>query len=291
MYRQSENLERFLADSQQIMRRTYGFSLLNDKEKRILLDAVKVYGRELDKNKALATLSDATGLSPETVGMTLGRLNDLDISQSDWSSENLFSPHNNSLKDLIGILPKIPEIKKSLIDIFSEEEYNEDKIATLINCWVSGKSILEISQQIWGKKDPNTLCATVGILYSKVSNFATWGLASLQKLPTSGLDYKKMTEEEKRKIQNIPAMVCYGVNTDEAILMRSNNIPRSIAIKLGELFKKSHNDIYSASSFEVNDWLESLSNEEWNSTVSSELEITGQDYKKIWEQLAGKVNG
>ncbi len=289
MYRQSESLEKFLADSQQIMRRTYGFSLLNDKEKTILLDAVKVYGRELDKNKGLATLSDATGLSPETIGITLMKLNDLDISQSDWNSENLFSSYNTSLKDLIGILLKIPEIKKSLIDIFNEEGYDEDKIAMLINYWVSGKNILEISQQVFGKKDPGTLCATVGILYSKISNFATWGLASLQKLPTSGLNYDNMTKEEKRKIQNIPAMVCYGVNTDEAILMRSNNIPRSIAIELGKLFKNSHTDIYSVNSFEVNDWLENLSDENWNSIVPNELEITGQDYKNIWEQLAGKI--
>lgn len=287
MYRQSENLERFIADSQSIMRKTYGFSLLRENEKRVLLDAVKVYGRELDTHKHLATLSDATGLSPETVGITLGKLNDLDFSQSDWASENLFSSSNNTLKDLVGILLKIPEIKQSLLDIFKEDQYDEDKIAELINHWVSGKSILEISQEIWGATDSKTLSNTVGILYSKISNFATWGLASLQKLPTSGLNYESMSEEDKRKMQNIPSMVCYGVNTDEAILMRSNNVPRSIAIKLGEIFKSQNNDIYSLNSLEVNKWLEQLTDEQWNSAIPRGVEITGSDYKKIWLQLTG----
>jgi replicative superfamily II helicase len=289
MYRQSENLEKFISETRNIMKKTYGYSYLDEEEKQVLVEAVKAYGKELDKNKSLATLSDATGLSPEAVNSALGKMHSLGFEQEYWQSNNLFSEnqYSNNLKDLVGIMLKIPEIKKSLKDIFNDDYHNEDRISQLIKIWVSGKSIKEIAVQIYGNDDVSTLTKLVTTLYSKISNFATWGLSSLQKLPTSGIDFENLTDIEKRAIQNIPAMVCYGVNSDEAILLRSNGLPRSIAIKMGEILRSSEQDIYTMSSNDVLNWLNILDEDIWNTIAYGEDDISGSDYKKIWKHIAG----
>jgi len=48
-------------------------------------------------------------------------------------------------------------------------------------------------------------------------------------MPNSGADWGSLNEIEKKRMANLPALLHYGVNTDEAVLMRKNCIPRSIA--------------------------------------------------------------
>ena len=62
-------------------------------------------------------------------------------------------------------------------------------------------------------------------------------LPALSQMPTSGLDYENMDEKLKQTLNTLPAMIYHGVNTPEAILMRMNSAPRSIAERLGERYK------------------------------------------------------
>ena len=56
----------------------------------------------------------------------------------------------------------------------------------------------------------------VRAIYGKIANSATWGLAAMQKLPTSGIKSDQLSEEEKRQA------VKYLINgfCTELILMR-----------------------------------------------------------------------
>lgn len=67
-------------------------------------------------------------------------------------------------------------------------------------------------------------------------NVGTWGLSALSKMLTSGVDFEKLSNDEKRTLNNLPAMIYHGVNTEPAVLMRINSVPRSIATNLGERF-------------------------------------------------------
>ena len=53
-------------------------------------------------------------------------------------------------------------------------------------------------------------------------------------------------------------MIYYGVNSDEAILMRMNNVPRSVAAEMGVEYKKDFDNIYKQSSYEIRQWIEGL---------------------------------
>jgi len=114
-------------------------------------------------------------------------------------------------------------------------------------------------------------------------------LAALQKLPTSGIDWDSLSEIEKRKIANLPAYLYYGVNTDEGVLMRKNNVPRSIANRMGELFKEYNKivNIFEVLSSDVTRWLDSQDASVWENAIPVNSNLSGEEYKKIWKKLNG----
>ena len=97
---------------------------------------------------------------------------------------------------------------------------------------------------------------------SRVGEQCHVGISALSKMPTSGLDYEAMSDEEKRQINNLPAMLYHGVRSEEAVLMRMNSAPRSIAESLGTEFKRSAASTGSAT--QAADFLRSLSEMDWD---------------------------
>lgn len=287
MYKQSQNLQNFIADIEMTLKRTYGFNKLDNSKKRILIEAAKKYAEKLDSNKHLATLSDLTGFSPETIDRTIAKVSELGIKQSDWNSSELFSNSTDTLQKLMGIMLNIPEVKKGLNIKVSGTVITNSSLARIITDWVSGRELIEISREYFGGIDTPEMTKCIHAIYSKITNCATWGLSAMQKLPTVGIKFSELSESERNKINNIPAMIYYGVNTDEAILMRMNNLPRKISNRFGLAYKQEFEDIYKKTPSEVSGWLKSLSSEDWNSIVQSEGTITGKDYQKIWKKLSG----
>jgi hypothetical protein len=121
-----------------------------------------------------------------------------------------------------------------------------------------------------------------------VANAATWGIAALQKMPTSGVNWDNLSEIEKKRMANLPAYLYYGVNTDEGVLMRKNNVPRSIANRLGELYSASvDGEIFDQPSSSVSDWLANQDLYTWNNARPETSRLSGEDYKQIWVKLNG----
>ena len=139
-------------------------------------------------------------------------------------------------------------------------------------------------------KDPYAVQKTTKALYKVVANAATWGLSALQKMPTSGIDWDHLSDIEKKRMANLPAYLHYGVNTDAGVLMRKNNVPRSIANKLGTFYNDSiggEGEIFNRPSSAVSDWLERQTIEVWNMAKPRNSRLSGDDYRKIWKKLNG----
>ena len=289
MYKQSNSLQEFIAEIDINLRLTYGYNQLSQQKKNNLMHAVENYAKNLDKNKELATLSDKTGFAPETVQRTISKVNELKIEPHEWDGSKLFSGKSRILSKLTGImLEDIPETKRELKDIkISGTQITNNTLSKLISDWVSGEEISTISAKYFEGIDTKAMSRCVKAIYSKVTSSATWGLAALQKLPTSGIKLEELSEEEKRKLVNLPAMVFYGVNTDEAILMRLNNIPRSISKNMGKQFRIENPEFYKVNSSDVVNWIKNLDVEKWDSMVPQNKKLSGGEYKKIWERISG----
>ena len=290
MYKQSENLEKFISEIELTLARTYAYQKLDQTKKTRLNSAVTEYAKALDSNKKLklAEISDLTGFSPETIEQTIQTVKALDLSSSDWTSSSLFSSSNDILGKLVTVMVKdIPETK-NLEEIVGKHNLTLHDIPRIITDWVSGVDIQDISAKYFGGVSDENVSTCVRTIYSKLTNFATWGLAGLQRLPNSGVNFDDLPDEEKKRINNLPAMIYYGVHTDEAILMRKNNVPRSIAPQLGDLYKDKIQNIYESRSKDVSEWLLGLKEVQWDGLISKHKNISGRDYRDIWVKLSGQ---
>lgn len=161
-------------------------------------------------------------------------------------------------------------------------------LANIIVDWVSGTDIESISSKYFGGKSEEELTKCCRAIFRDLLNTATWGLASLQKILSTDIDFKNLPFGEQLRLKNLPAMIYYGVNSDEAILLRMNNVPRSIAVNLGYKLKTGYENIYKVSPSQARKWLDELPDSEWQSAAISKNEIKGKDYKRIWQILNGE---
>jgi len=287
LYKQSTNISEFTSELEMALNRTYGYMTLDNRKKVVLKEAVRKYAEKLTGKKYLMDLADQTGFSPDSIEGMIRKIRKLNLKQADWYSSRLFSNESDTLRKLVGVMLSIPEVKKSLEINIPGEVIAYSKLSHLITSWVSGKEFVDITKEIWGSDDSAAISNCVRAIYQKVVNGATWGLAAFLSMPSSGIDYSQLSENEVRKLKNMPAMIYYGVNTSEGIIMRMNNVPRSIANQLGGIYKREIGDIYQTSPDAAYTWLKNIDITTWDEIVPPNKNMSGEGYKKIWEKLAG----
>lgn len=287
MKNQAESLRQFTAESEIALRQTYGYDRLEPAAQSLLLDAVRRYGKSLDDRPGLSHLSDITGFSPETIEGAIHAIPRSGIAPGDWNPQDMFSRGSGKISKLVGVmLGNIPEVK-NLSDAMSGPRSNPDAIGALISDWVSGKSIVDISSAHFGGTGKSEITACVKALYQKVVNSASWGLAGIQKIHDfGGGGESEPLGQRGGRAANLPAMVYHGVDTDAAVLMRINGVPRSISKRIGAAYAHEHeaDNIYAAESGRVLGWLSDLPGGAWKPEGGS---ITGEECKAVWRQLSG----
>lgn len=289
LYNQSENLGALIARLEQKLQDTFGYKSLDVDQKRYLNTNLKAYAEKL--RPADAKLSDSTGFSTISISNLFKGLRDTGMNKNDWSRTQLFSDQNQNLQKLVGLMLKTPEIRKQITELSNNKKsVDQSSISKMMIDWVNGKSIAFLSTKYFSDEPDSRkrVEKCTKAMYSYMANAATWGLAAIQKMPNSGADWSNLTEDEKKQMANLPALLHYGVSTDEAVLMRKNYIPRNIANRIGELYSASNSgEIYSKTSTEVINWIESLPSETWNTIIPQNARLTGQEYKTIWKKLSG----
>ena len=291
---EKKNLDEALADSEQLLRHTYGYAMMrnsptdNDKA-QILLDTTRKYMSDLaGKDSRQTQFADATGFSPEGVGAALKGLDRLErkMKPDDWTPESLFGT-DSRMSDLFGIMLKIPQVKEPLEEIIGKGS-DEKKLANITLDWVNGVNLRKIAAKYFSEGDDTVaLSNACRAIYRSIVNNGTWGVSALSHV--SGLEFDNMADEAKRRINLLPAMVYHGVRSEEAVLMRMNNVPRSIAESLGKQFGDAglkSPDRYSVA--HVRNYLSNLSSDQWDSAAPRRSALRGDGYRKVWKILSGE---
>ncbi len=288
--KQAQNQETFLAQLELKLQSTFGYRQLPAEKKNFLRDNLRRYANSL--TLADAKLSDATGFSSVSVRQMIAKLSSAGITPNDWNRSQLFSEQNQSMQKLVGIMLDTYEIRKSIEKLSnSDRPFDRSSIAKLIIDWVNGQSVTQIARRFYPDADlSDAIQKTTHALYKVVAHSATWGLAAIQSLPTSGVDWDGLTEVDKKRMANLPAYLHYGVNTDEGVLMRKNNVPRSIANRLGQLYNAAFNgEIFAQPSDSVNNWLRNQNREIWDSVRPTDSRLSGDEYRRVWAKLNGEI--
>ena len=302
LWNEKRNLDAVIGEAEQLLRNTYGFGSLRAKADKAsqekadaLLEATKGYVRKLAEHPENASLADVTGFSPEGVRSTLLDLNNLEnkLTLADWEPSSLFGDKSKSvLPSLMGIMLRVPQLQESLREISKGQGNSHRKLADITQAWVTGSSIESIAKTYFeGDSLTDQISKACRAVYRDLANNGAWGLSALSKMPTSGLDFEAMTDEEKRRLNNLPAMLYHGVKTEEGVLMRMNNVPRSIAERAGEDFKArteagAENTL---SPRKASEYLKSLKPDDWARLKPDNSSLSGEDYLKVWKRLSGEA--
>ncbi|MGC8771803.1 MAG: DEAD/DEAH box helicase, partial [Brevinematia bacterium] len=286
---QIQDLNEFINHLEEKLQATFGFRQISEDKKRFLVGKLKEYVSNLSLKDA--SIADSTGFSTISIRQMISRLSQSKISPNDWKKEQLFSEQNQAMQKLVGIMLNTYEIRKSLEEIkIGERVLDQNSISRLIVNWVNGQNISQIAHSIFPNEEEITKAIeiTTKAIYKVIANMASWGISALQKMPTSGIDWEYLPEIEKKKMMNIPAYLLYGVNTDEGVLMRKANVPRSIANNLGNIYKQQVGaEIYHTKTNAVSEWLKSQNIEVWQNAIPSNSKLSGEEYRRIWERLNG----
>jgi len=286
--KQTEAQDLFLAQLEQKLQGTFGYRQLPPEKKAFLRIQIRRYAESISVTDA--ERSDKTGFSTVSVNQMMSRLRGAGLVNNDWNKNQLFSEQNQSMQKLVGIMLNTYEIRKSIETLStSERPLDQSSIARLIIDWVNGQSVSRIASRFYPDEElNNAIQKTTQALYKVVAHSATWGLAALQSMPTSGVDWVSLSEVDKKRMANLPAYLHYGVNTDEGVLMRKNSIPRSIANRIGQLYNEAVNgEIFSQPTDSVSNWLRGQSQQTWDIVRPAGSRLSGQDYKRVWEKLNG----
>jgi hypothetical protein len=187
------------------------------------------------------------------------------------------------MADFYGIMLKIPQLARSLGEI-TTGGLEQRNLADITRDWVSGKSIQEIAVAYFKAEEDATRAITDACkaIYRNLINNGTWGLSALSRL--SGIDFSELSEEQKRSINLLPAMIYHGVKTEEGVLMRMNGVPRSIAERMGEHFRAT---FARASVQGAREFVSSADIALWNRARPTNSPLSGAEYRAVWRVLSG----
>jgi len=183
---------------------------------------------------------------------------------------------------------RVPQLAASLRALSGDGTTNQH-IAEITKAWVAGDSIQKIAQDYFRGDGDETQAITDACkaIYRNLVNNGTWGLSALSHL--SGIDFDSLSDVERRKINNLPAMIYHGVRTEEAVLMRMNSVPRSIAEQLGTEFRDSVATKNGTSGIQqARDFLKELDSTGWGRLRPENAALSGAEYKRVWELLSGE---
>lgn len=296
LWAEKKNLDAVLADSEQLLRQTFGYTTLRnnpaDREKAdALLTATQEYARKLaSMPPGIAELADTTGFSPEGITEALKGMSNLErnLTPSDWIPESLFG-EGGKMADLFGVMLKIPQLKQQLEDIGGAGS-DFTHISNITRDWVNGKRVDEIARLHFTEEgqdlDTDSLTSACKAIYRAIVNSGTWGISALSQV--ADVDFDSLPESQRRLMNSLPAMIYHGVKTEDAVLMRMNSAPRSAAEALGAQYRSLMNNSEERFSVKMaRDYLRDLGEHEWDAVRPSEAALTGAQYKKVWQILSG----
>lgn len=277
-YRQMGEPEDFIDQVEQVLRGTLGFEKLRARDSQMamrLLAGVEAYIEDFIQPGQPLKLVDSTGFSLQSIRTVMTHRGNLGADS--WDRERLFHPSDRTLQDMMGVLLRVPELRKSLEAATGGRQPDGDKLALILKDWVNGEEIHIIAARHFKEEGMNDITAMTKCgqnLFGKLTQTASWGLGALLAITGSSL-----SEEEFDKLKNLPSRVFYGVGSDEAIALRLLGVPRRAATEIARNFP-----IHPGESLPtIRQRLQAMSEQEWHSAVGP----SGGVYRKVWQIIDG----
>lgn len=282
-YRQIGDHAEFANQIEQVLRGSFGFQKLRRDDQFVanqLVAAVQEYA-SIIRGQPLS-LVDSTGFSWESVNLAMVATRSAGINASSWDPNTLFADNDPTLRNAFGVLLKIPELRKELIEVTGGNQGNGDLLARIVKDWVNGASLQQLATDYFKEEsddDTAAMSKACRLVYGRLTSTASWGLSAIQSL-SIGDAMERMTPSEQRSFRNLPSRVFYGVNTDMAIDLRLMGVPRNAAQPLCNYLEKRK---VGPGLKSMRSALAGLSDADWQLAIGR----AGRTYQRAWRILEG----
>jgi hypothetical protein len=272
--------EVFASQVEQVLRGTLGFRALRDQHPGwadALVQSVRRYSSELSGKPI--SLVDSTGFSWESVNATLARLSEAGLQDQQLGTE-LFDPDSQVLRDAIGVLLQVPELREQLVERLDAQESGGDFLSRVVKDWVAGRLLSDIALDYFStteegaQRDPiKAMTRCCQRLFGSILPAISWGLSALQALNRAG-DDEAIPDEQK----DFASYVYYGVSSREAVALRLFGVPRGAAQKLAATLAEP-----GLSTGDLRARLVSADEETWRTALGDD----GDAYYQAWHLVEG----
>ncbi len=277
-YRQMGEPATFLQQIEQVLRGTLGFEKLRLRNLSVaqrLLLGIENYAAEMTRPGQPLKLVDSTGFSLESINRIFREKGELDANS--WNSETLFASRDQTLRNMMGILLLVPELRDNLEAATGGAGKDGSKLADIVKDWVGGLTLPEIAATHFQREGDDEVTAMTRCgqnLFGKLTQSASWGLGALLSITAS-----ELPDEEFKRLSNLPSRVFYGVNSDEAIAMRLLGVPRTAAAPLAIHCEDSLAEPLP----KLRERLVRLTETDWQNALGQ----NGSVYRRVWRILEG----
>lgn len=266
----------FANQVEQVLRGTLGFRTLrvqNPGWADALVQSVRVYTADL-AGKPIS-LVDSTGFSWQSVSATLARLSEAGLGGQPLGAD-LFATDSDTLREAIGVLLQVPELREQLVERLDASESSGDFIARVVKDWVGGRSLSDIASEYFsstsaGEQRDATKALTrcCQRLFGSILPSVSWGLSALQALSLAASSDEIPVEQ-----QDLASFVYYGVSSRDAVALRLFGVPRGAAGPLAAALSQA-----SATTDDLRTQLAASSEDVWRAALGN----VGPAYFKAWQ--------
>ncbi len=285
-YRIADRPHEFVARTEALLQATLGYQRLQSSRPqiaRILLDATRDYAARIQNMESgVLALVDRTGFSPSTIQTLLMDKQALTTNLAEWSPSGLFGSDSRAIRDLVGVLLRVNELTFS-----TDEGSYGGNIGRIIASWVRGVSVSDIARSYFSDEDATksvTNCCRQ--LFGTILPNATWGFGALQAMGVERDQLSRLPLAQQLEIRSVPAMLFYGVDTVDGVVMRNLNVPRMIARRMGDRFGGDVTDVKGRMRL-AKEWLYDQPEATWHEVTPSNSQLSGGDYRRIWSLISG----
>lgn len=277
-YRQMGEPSNFAEQIEQVLRGTLGFEKLrtsNSQIARRFLSGIETYVTYLSDPGQPLKLVDSTGFSLQSIRTVMTHRGN--IGPDSWDRDRLFRDGDQTLKNMMGVLLRVPELRQNLNDVLGGRAPDGNRLALILKDWVNGEEFTTIAERHFSDGDSDIVSAITKCgqnLFGKLAQTASWGLNALLAITCSGL-----SDDERNRVTNLPSQVFYGVSSDEAITLRLLGVPRRAATILARTLNVRAEESLPS----VRHRLAALTGEQWNAALGP----TGDVYRKVWRIIEG----
>lgn len=229
-------------------------------------------------NPGTLNFADKTGFSVPSVLEIMkveNRTNPAISSDESWEVNNLFSYETDYLREKIKVIAKLKET--GLGTDSRSNVFNEEAVAKVLISWVKGDQLSKVSSHhpTFANNGDEADRINKFVKYINNARFkASWGLGALEGIV-------KAKDDDLEENSYIASMVYYGVDSEDALLMRMAGVPRRLAGSLSGILAKNE----TVSLTELRKKINTLAENQWSEFIPKNSGLTAEDWKKITKIL------